>query len=121
MIKVKVLSNFFFVFLEPPDRPENVIATHVESRNVVISWTTPYSGNIMISAFYIEYKTTSMSWDSNEKLIETTSGNVNSIILQKLIPMTSYQVRIKCENSLGSSEYSDVINFTTQEKGKVPI
>ena len=39
---MKLLTNYM---TEPPDRPESLAVTHIESRSAIISWITPYSGN----------------------------------------------------------------------------
>lgn len=51
---------------------------------------------------------------------ETVLGTVNSVTLRNLEPTISYQIRVKSANALGSSEYSDIIEFTTDEEGKSP-
>ncbi|RWS15708.1 Down syndrome cell adhesion molecule-like protein, partial [Dinothrombium tinctorium] len=104
-----------------PDKPETVIASQIESRRAVISWTIPYTGNSPIISYTVEYRTAKKTGldlgnGGNGWLLETASGNANSVTLRKLKPLTSYEVRVKCENSLGWSEYSDLIHFTTDEE-----
>ena len=67
------------------------------------------------------YKTNPVSWNSRDTIIETVPGNVHSVVLRKLVPMTNYQVRVKCENNFGSSDYSDIVDFATLEKGNLPL
>ncbi|RWS31663.1 Down syndrome cell adhesion molecule-like protein, partial [Leptotrombidium deliense] len=108
--------NVQVILQEIPDKPETVIASQIESRRAVISWTIPYSGNSPILSYHIEYRVAEKSADFTAMSLESASGNVNSFTLRKLRPLTSYEVRVKCENSLGWSEYSDIIHFTSEEE-----
>lgn len=84
----------------------------------MITWTLPYSGNSLIISYQAQVKKTKETWsDTNENhQIESSNGNVNVLTLRKLKPMTSYDVRLRCENALGWSEYSDVLQFVTKEE-----
>jgi len=106
-------------------------SSNVESRSAVVSWSIGYSGNSAITSFQVEAKTSDKPWNggslnnnviidgsSPSTGIQTISGNTNSLVLRKLKPMTSYHVRVKAENSLGWSEWSDIHAFTTEEEGK---
>lgn len=54
---------------------------------------------------------------SSTWVVQTVTGNSNSITLRKLKPLTRIQVRIRAENMFGWSEYSDILNFVTEEEG----
>lgn len=160
-------SFFSLEKLEPPDKPENVVATSIYSRSAIITWTMSYTGNSAITSFQIESKSfpfihsslsssassgtshssplfpssidtisssssSSSSWSdgsspsltsdsflssSSTWVVQTVTGNSNSITLRKLKPLTRIQVRIRAENMFGWSEYSDILNFVTEEEG----
>ena len=103
---------------EPPDKPENVQTTQVNSRSAMITWSVPYSGNSLIISYQAQVKKAKESWSdtSENHQIESSNGNVNVLTLRKLKPTTTYEVRIRCENALGWSGYSDVLQFVTKEE-----
>lgn len=105
--------------VEPPDRPDNVRVTDIESRSSIVRWSIPYSGNSIILSFTLEYKKKPVSWESKEILTETILGSINSMNLRNLEPTTIYQLRMKSTNALGSSEFSDIIEFKTDEESKL--
>lgn len=103
---------------EPPDKPSDVQTSQVNSRSAMITWTVPYSGNSLIISYQAQVKKAKETWSdtSENHQIESSNGNVNVLTLRKLKPMTSYEVRIRCENALGWSEFSDVLQFVTKEE-----
>lgn len=84
----------------------------------MITWSVPYSGNSLIISYQAQVKKAKESWSdtSENHQIESSNGNVNVLTLRKLKPTTSYEVRIRCENALGWSGYSDVLQFVTKEE-----
>ncbi|XP_053207473.1 cell adhesion molecule DSCAM-like isoform X2 [Panonychus citri] len=108
--------NIQVILQEPPDRPDNVRVTDIESRSSIVRWSIPYSGNSIILSFTLEYKKKPVSWESKEILTETILGSINSMNLRNLEPTTIYQLRMKSTNALGSSEFSDIIEFKTDEE-----
>lgn len=84
----------------------------------MITWNIPYSGNSLIISYQAQVKKAKELWsDTNENhQIESSNGNVNVLTLRKLKPMSTYEVRIRCENALGWSDYSDVLQFVTKEE-----
>ena len=108
---------------EPPDKVENLLATSIESRSAVISWTIGYTGNSLITGFQLEYKTShTKPWSSasstSESPVQSVSGTANSITLKKLKPLTTYHVRVRAQNGMGWSDFSEILSFTTDEEGK---
>jgi hypothetical protein len=111
---------------EPPDRVQNLVSSNIESRSAVISWSIGYSGNSGITSFQVDFKASDKPWSGNlvddtpsgGGGLQTISGNTNSITLRKLKPLTTYHVRVRAENSLGWSDFSDILAFTTEEEGK---
>ncbi|KAI1289670.1 Down syndrome cell adhesion molecule-like protein 1 -like protein [Halotydeus destructor] len=108
--------NIQLIVQEPPDKPENLLATQIDSRSVRVSWTNGYTGNSAIMSYQLEFKGANNTWDSSGTNTETASGSSNSLTLSKLKPLTTYHVRLRAENSLGWSDYSDAIQFTTEEE-----
>lgn len=119
---------FPFFLTEPPDRVQNVVSSNVESRSAVISWSIGYTGNSAITSFQVEFKPSDKPWSSSSNIIDvnggggagglqTISGNTNSLTLRKLKPLTTYHVRVRGENSMGWSDFSDILAFTTEEEG----
>ena len=104
-------------FLEAPDRPDSLVITQTESRSAIISWITPYSGNSAIVSYHLEYKTTDKSWESTDKTVQTIAGTDNSFTITGLKPITTYDIRIRAENKLGVSPYSQTLQLTTIEEG----
>lgn len=92
--------------------------TQVNSRSAMITWSVPYSGNSLIISYQAQVKKAKESWSdtSENHQIESSNGNVNVLTLRKLKPTSSYEVRIRCENALGWSGYSDVLQFVTKEE-----
>ena len=87
---------------EPPDRPEGLAVTHIESRSAIISWITPYSGNSAIVSYDLEYKTTDKSWESTHKTVQTIAGTDNSFTITGLKPITTYDIRIRAQKQIRS-------------------
>ena len=111
--------NFLIMFrpTEPPDRPDSPAVTHADSRSAVITWITPYSGNSGISSYHLEYKTIDKSWETVHKTVQTIAGTDNSFTITGLKPITTYDIRIRGENKLGFSPYSQTLQFNTIEEG----
>lgn len=126
MRRLSEITDFLFlVNTEPPDRVENLRASSIESRSAVISWTIDYTGNSLITSFSLEYKTShSKPWTSasstSESPVQSVSGTANSITLKKLKPLTTYHVRVRAQNGMGWSEFSEILSFTTDEEGECP-
>lgn len=80
----------------------------------------------MITSFSLEYKTShSKPWTSasstSESPVQSVSGTANSITLKKLKPLTTYHVRVRAQNGMGWSEFSEILSFTTDEEGECPF
>lgn len=97
------------------------MVSEIESRTGLMSWISPYSGNSLITAYQLEYKTSDNSWESSDKMVQTIVGSDNSFTIRGLKPITTYDLRIRAENKLGFSPYSPVVQFTTTEEGFVEL
>lgn len=105
-------------FTEPPDKPKDVIISDIESRSASLLWSPPYFGNSLITTFEINCKPADVAWESEKAKIYTVDGSLNMIRLRELTPAATYEVRLRCENALGWSDYSAKAHFITAEEGR---
>lgn len=139
--------NFQLIVQEPPEPPENLHALEIESRNAVIAWSQPYSGNSPIVAYHVEYRLwmdSSTSWSgvhqtSNRSTIvehntaamiskslppgtiyrKTLPGTETSINLRSLQPMSTYEIRVQAENQIGFGSFQlTPLKIMTKEEGE---
>ncbi|KAH6937197.1 hypothetical protein HPB50_025982 [Hyalomma asiaticum] len=108
-------TNFQVVVQEPPDKPRGLEATQTTSRSVTLSWSPAYSGNSPVLKYLLEHKLREGFWeqDSHVSVIESTEF---SHVVSGLRPKTSYEFRLRAENSIGLSESSDTLVVTTDEE-----
>ncbi|XP_075543760.1 cell adhesion molecule Dscam1-like [Dermacentor variabilis] len=108
-------TNFQVVVQEPPDKPRGLEATQTTSRSVTLSWSPAYSGNSPVLKYLLEHKLPEGFWeqDSHVSAIESTEF---SHVVSGLRPKTSYEFRLRAENSIGLSESSDALVVTTDEE-----
>ncbi|KAL1430257.1 hypothetical protein MTO96_015201 [Rhipicephalus appendiculatus] len=108
-------TNFQVVVQEPPDKPRGLEATQTTSRSVTLSWSPAYSGNSPVLKYLLEHKLREGFWeqDSHVSVIESTEF---SHVISGLRPKTSYEFRLRAENSIGLSESSDTLVVTTDEE-----
>ncbi|XP_037507198.2 Down syndrome cell adhesion molecule-like protein Dscam2, partial [Rhipicephalus sanguineus] len=108
-------TNFQVVVQEPPDKPRGLEATQTTSRSVTLSWSPAYSGNSPVLKYLLEHKLQEGFWeqDSHVSVIESTEF---SHVISGLRPKTSYEFRLRAENSIGLSESSDTLVVTTDEE-----
>jgi hypothetical protein len=114
---IKKILLLKIISIEPPDKPDNVLVSEIDSRSAIITWITPYSGNSIIISYQLEYKTIDNGWDSSDKIVQTIPGSDNSFNIRGLKPISSYDIRIRAENKLGFSVYASTVQFTTTEEG----
>lgn len=108
--------NHQLIVLEPPDRPEALTARLVDSRTASVSWLSSYSGNSPITGYNLQYKTSETSWQSNQQSVQNIAGTDTSATISGLKPVSTYEIRIRAQNKLGFSQYSDVLRVTTTEE-----
>ncbi|XP_035219308.1 Down syndrome cell adhesion molecule-like protein Dscam2 isoform X2 [Stegodyphus dumicola] len=109
-------TNYQIVVQEPPDRPPTVDVTNKGSRSLTITWAAPYSGNSLITKYIIEHKTVKEPWSLAKITNVDTTDTVYTI--QGLLPHTTYHVRVKAENAIGSGDFSEPITIVTE--GEAP-
>ncbi|GIY53243.1 contactin-1 [Caerostris darwini] len=108
-------SSYLFP-TEPPDRPPSVDVTTKGSRSISIAWSAPYSGNSLILKYIIEHKSAKEPWTLAKTTVVDSSDSMFTI--QGLIPHTSYHIRVKAENAVGSGDFSEPITVVTD--GEAP-
>ncbi|RWS25613.1 Down syndrome cell adhesion molecule-like protein Dscam2, partial [Leptotrombidium deliense] len=100
---------------EKPDTPSALKIMNVNSRSVQVKWTKPFDGNIPIAKYTLQYKEANDVWERNGKELLVDGTRIDTFIMN-LLPVTLYQLRIRAENELGKSDWSDVLSVTTDEE-----
>ncbi|KAG0430773.1 hypothetical protein HPB47_022388, partial [Ixodes persulcatus] len=108
-------TNFQVVVQEPPDKPRSLETTSTTSRAATLVWAPPYSGNSPVLKYLLEYKTESGSWGNDGHLVAVESTELSHVV-NTLKPKTTYEFRLRAENVLGLSDYSDSLVLTTDEE-----
>ncbi|KAG0411910.1 hypothetical protein HPB47_010960, partial [Ixodes persulcatus] len=108
-------TNFQVVVQEPPDKPRGLETTSTTSRAATLVWAPPYSGNSPVLKYLLEYKTEPGSWDADKHLVAVDSTDL-SYVVNALKPKSTYEFRLRAENALGVSDYSDSLVLTTDEE-----
>ncbi|XP_042901755.1 cell adhesion molecule Dscam1 isoform X1 [Parasteatoda tepidariorum] len=106
-------STFQLVVQSVPDPPTNLTVSNVTSRTATIRWDVPFNGNSHITGSSVQYKMAEDSWKGHTSQL-IVSGSDSVAVLRALQPVTTYQLRIIAENSIGKSKPSSIINITTQ-------
>ncbi|CAG2164692.1 unnamed protein product [Oppiella nova] len=101
---------------EPPDPPTGLRGLEVGARSLSLAWTLNYFGNSVVVKHSIQYKRKSEQW-FEALLIHSTS---NTVTIVNLSPVTAYDIRVRVENEIGFSDYSEPIAITTTMEG-MPI
>ncbi|PRD31896.1 UNVERIFIED_CONTAM: Down syndrome cell adhesion molecule [Trichonephila clavipes] len=109
-------TNFQVIVQEPPDRPPSVDVTTKGSRSISITWSAPYSGNSLILKYIIEHKSAKEPWTLAKTSMVDSSDSM--FTLQGLIPHTTYHIRVKAENAVGSGDFSEPLTIVTD--GEAP-
>ncbi|KAM7292179.1 Down syndrome cell adhesion molecule homolog, partial [Ixodes scapularis] len=108
-------TNFQVVVQEPPDKPRGLETTSTTSRAATLVWAPPYSGNSPVLKYLLEYKTEPGSWDTDKHLVAVDSTDLSHVV-NALKPKSTYEFRLRAENALGVSDYSDSLVLTTDEE-----
>ena len=67
-----------------------------------------------VITFLVQHKLMVDEWTDSAKVINVTvPGNMTSVTLQDLNPESSYNVRVRTVNAMGSSVFSLVASFDT--------
>ncbi|XP_016525128.1 Down syndrome cell adhesion molecule-like isoform X3 [Poecilia formosa] len=97
----------------PPDPPV-ILLNEVIDNTISLSWTPGCEGDSPITAFYLEYKAANASWDYSKAIIDFSSNETEATIIE--INPSTYSIRMFAKNSLGTSEASNVLTVTIEER-----
>jgi len=82
------------------------------SNEIVIDWTKPDGGDV-IDLYHLQWKHANMT---EEVFIPHISGqNEYSYVIANLLPVTTYNIRLRANNAGGWGEFTNVISITTGE------
>ena len=91
------------------------------SREVNISWAVGFNGNSAIQNYTVEIREDKQTF--RDAICQGTLLRNNCVIyttrvsIKELFPWTTYYLRVFARNMIGSSNYSSVVNVTTDEEG----
>ncbi|XP_047208637.1 Down syndrome cell adhesion molecule-like isoform X2 [Girardinichthys multiradiatus] len=94
--------------------PIKVETREVRERTLTVRWTPPFDGGRPITAYKVALKYKYASWDT-AKITEVAQTHLIQVTLVDLHPAKTYNLRMFAVNSVGMSEASNVLIFTTKE------
>ncbi|XP_054712505.1 cell adhesion molecule Dscam2-like [Uloborus diversus] len=105
--------NFQLTVQDVPDAPQNLEIHDVGSRSVRLTWNRPFDGNLPILKYTAAWR------DLEGQAVGgplTITYEETTLTIRSLRPKTRYFFRVKCENSLGESQYGAEVAVTTLEE-----
>nr|XP_042908701.1 Down syndrome cell adhesion molecule-like protein Dscam2 [Parasteatoda tepidariorum] len=106
-------KNIQLTIQDIPDAPQKTEVHDVSSRSVRVSWSKPFDGNSPILQYTV-------MWRQLEGQVSggplTVPGSETSLVIRGLKPKNRYFFRVKCENSLGESQFGPEVAATTLEE-----
>ncbi|UJR13965.1 hypothetical protein I4U23_000968 [Adineta vaga] len=92
-----------------PDRPTppKLLGSRLKN-SLTLKWTATADNGSKISNYILEYDE-----GKGREFIEVYRGIKKQFMLNKLTPATFYKFRLAAENSIGRSEFSETIRFST--------
>ncbi|GIY91507.1 down syndrome cell adhesion molecule-like protein Dscam2 [Caerostris extrusa] len=96
-----------------PDAPQNLEIHDVASRSVRLTWQKPFDGNFPITRYTIMWRQTDGKTVGGPLHVP---GSETTLIIRGLRPKTRYFFRVKCENTLGESQFGAEVAITTLEE-----
>ena len=104
-------NNFF---IKVPESPSQVSITSIMETSLEVTWT-PADPLDLVLQYMVEVKNMSGAWKPITEIIQGTS-----VVVNNLRSFTTYTFRVRAENGLGTSNYSQSSrNVTTLEGGMV--
>ncbi|PIO33020.1 hypothetical protein AB205_0103120, partial [Aquarana catesbeiana] len=79
-----------------------------------LRWTQRFDGNSIITAFDIEYKNKSDTWEFKQST-RNISPSINQANIVDLHPASVYSIRMYSFNKIGRSEPSKELTISTEE------
>ncbi|XP_035983333.1 Down syndrome cell adhesion molecule-like protein 1 [Fundulus heteroclitus] len=103
-------ENTLYVFPGEPSQPQ-VYLRELKQRAVTVSWSPPFNGGRVITAYLIDIKSRDASWNTavRSQVVQTVATLVD------LRPAATYELRLFAVNSVGTSAASNVLTVTTHE------
>lgn len=111
-------KTFRVIVQEQPEPPFNVIINEIKSDSLEISWSKPYSSNLPIIEYIIQYSSTPNILTNHPFKEITRTGSETSAYIYDLKPSTVYDFKIVARNLIGKSEPSKVVSIATLDKSK---
>ena len=113
---------FVFVFpADVPDPPTDVKVISRGSRKLNISWTAGFNRNSAIQNYTVEISEDRQTFRyaicQGTLLVNGCVIYATRVSIKELFPWTTYYLRVFARNMIGSSNYSSVVNVTTDEEG----
>nr|XP_057919194.1 cell adhesion molecule DSCAM-like [Doryrhamphus excisus] len=99
---------------EYPD-PPIVELKEVSDNTVSLSWTAGFEGGAPITGYFLEYKAVNGSWDFKKTVVDFSPNQTEATIIE--INPSTYNIRMFAKNALGTSKPSNILTFTTGQKG----
>ncbi|XP_076363657.1 cell adhesion molecule DSCAM-like [Tachypleus tridentatus] len=107
--------NIKMIVNEPPQSPSNIVVGDVRSRVAKVSWKSSPTMSA-VTQFIVRFWESSRYFGVKKLKEQVLYFGETSLLLRNLHPGTEYTVEIQAENSVGLSEPSDPVTFTTQEE-----
>ncbi|HOP04388.1 MAG TPA: C25 family cysteine peptidase, partial [Tenuifilaceae bacterium] len=90
--------------VEPPTTPTGLAATNVTDNSATLVWNVTSGA----TSYDVQLRPQGGSW-------ATYNVTTNSYVATNLSPVTTYEFQVRAKNSAGTSSYSSVASFTTEE------
>ena len=107
------MFNNAALFIDIPERPQDITVVEIQSRSLVISWIKPHDNNAPILGYFIFYEQPSFA--GGEMIIFPTADEGAS--LTELFPGVTYNFTVIAYNAIGNSTESDSIQLKTLDEG----
>ncbi|GFU07322.1 down syndrome cell adhesion molecule-like protein Dscam2 [Nephila pilipes] len=106
-------KNLQLTIQDIPDAPQSTEVHDVSSRSVRLSWSKPFDGNSPITQYTVMWRQVGGQGTGGPL---TVPGTETTLVIRGLKPKTRYFFRVKCENSLGESQFGAEVAVTTLEE-----
>ncbi|KFM70029.1 Down syndrome cell adhesion molecule-like protein, partial [Stegodyphus mimosarum] len=106
-------KNIQLTIQDIPDAPQSTEVHDVSSRSVRLSWSKPFDGNSPITQYTVMWR--QIGGQSTGGPL-TVPGTETTVVIRGLKPKNRYFFRVKCENSLGESQFGAEVAVTTLEE-----
>ena len=86
-------------------------------RFITLAWESPPDTHGAVTGYSVFYK---QEDSERERVVNSTSGTLEEVSLQGLLPGTMYRVRVVAHNEHGPGKSSPALDITTQSEVAVP-